>query len=81
MDTYSWLREFADSWWLIAMTAFFLGVSGWALRPWARERHAEIASIPLRNDTMPPPASDGADTTDPAAAGRDRLTDAQGDGQ
>lgn len=52
MDTYTLLRSFADSWFLIAMTAFFVGQIIWTLRPWSRERHRDIAQIPLRNDKL-----------------------------
>lgn len=50
MDTYSWLRELADSWVLLAMTAFYIGAIVWAFRPGSRETDAQIAAIPLRND-------------------------------
>ncbi|GMG84656.1 CcoQ/FixQ family Cbb3-type cytochrome c oxidase assembly chaperone [Paralimibaculum aggregatum] len=50
MDTYSLLRQFADSWWLLVMTAFFLGVVVFTLRPGSRRVHDDIANIPLRND-------------------------------
>lgn len=50
MDTYSLLRQIADSWVLLAMTLFFLGVVVWAFRPGSRAIHDEIASIPLRDD-------------------------------
>jgi cytochrome c oxidase cbb3-type subunit 4 len=53
METYSWMREFADSWALLAMTLFFLGVIVWAFRPGSRQTHRETAEIPLRNDTTP----------------------------
>jgi cytochrome c oxidase cbb3-type subunit 4 len=33
METYSFLRELADSWGLLAMTLLFLGVMLWAFRP------------------------------------------------
>lgn len=52
MDAYTLLRAFADSWFLIAMFAFFLGVSLWALRPGSRTLHDDLAHIPLRNDTL-----------------------------
>lgn len=52
MDTYTLLRSFADSWWLIAMVGFFVGVSAYALRPGSRAMHADIAAIPLRNDSL-----------------------------
>lgn len=50
MDTYSILREIADSWVLLLMTLFFLGVIAWAFRPGSRDTHAEISLIPLRDD-------------------------------
>ena len=53
MDTYSLLREFADSWVLLGMTLFYIGAILWAFRPGSREVHKDIANIPLRNDTMP----------------------------
>ena len=53
MDTYSFLRELADSWVLLAMTLFFIGSILFAFRPGSRKLHDEIASIPLRNDTVP----------------------------
>ena len=52
MDTYSILRQFADSWGLLAMVLFFLGVVLWVLRPGAKKIHDDIAQIPLRNDTL-----------------------------
>ncbi|MEM6904605.1 MAG: cbb3-type cytochrome c oxidase subunit 3 [Pseudomonadota bacterium] len=53
METYTWLRAFADSWFLIAMTLFFVGQILWTLRPGSRRKHADLASIPLRNDDFP----------------------------
>lgn len=53
MDTYSWMREFADSWALLALFLFFLGVIVWAFRPGSRETHRDAGSIPFRNDTIP----------------------------
>jgi cytochrome c oxidase cbb3-type subunit 4 len=50
MDTYSLLREFADSWALLAMFLFFASVIAWAFRPGSRATHDEIAQIPLRNE-------------------------------
>ena len=55
METYTILRAFADSWMLLAMTLFFLGVILWTFRPGASEKHREIAEIPLRNDGLPGP--------------------------
>ncbi|MEM7496717.1 MAG: cbb3-type cytochrome c oxidase subunit 3 [Pseudomonadota bacterium] len=53
METYSLLRAFADSWFLIVMTAFFIGVVLYTLRPGSRAKHADIAEIPLRHDDAP----------------------------
>ncbi|MEM0944103.1 MAG: cbb3-type cytochrome c oxidase subunit 3 [Pseudomonadota bacterium] len=53
METYTWLRAFADSWFLIAMTLFFVGQILWTLRPGSQRKHADLASIPLRNDDFP----------------------------
>jgi cytochrome c oxidase cbb3-type subunit 4 len=59
METYSILRHLADSWFLLAMTLFFLGMCLWAFRPGSRAQHQEIASSIFRNDDRPadvPPA-------------------------
>ncbi len=53
MDTYSLLREIADSWVLLAMFTFFMGVIIWAFRPGSRRVHEDTASIPFRNEDRP----------------------------
>ena len=53
MDTYSFLRQLADSWVLLAMTVFYIAAIVWAFRPGSKAVHEDIANIPLRNDTMP----------------------------
>ncbi len=53
MDTYSLLRQIADSWVLLAMTLFFLGVVVWAFRPGSSKVHDDIASIPFRHEHAP----------------------------
>lgn len=58
MDTYSFLRELADSWVLLGMTVFYIGAIVWAFRPGSRAVHDDIANIPLRNDTLPPQRCD-----------------------
>ena len=55
METYSFLREFADSWVLLAMCLFYVGVCLWVFRPSAKAADAEAAGIPFRNDTLPEP--------------------------
>ena len=53
MDTYSLLREFADSWALLALFTFFLGVIVWAFRPGSRKTHDEAGNIPFQNEDRP----------------------------
>ncbi len=50
METYTILREIADSWMLLAMTLFFLAVIAFAYRPGSRKVHDAAASIPFRDD-------------------------------
>lgn len=53
METYSLLREFADSWMLLALFTVFLGVFAWIWRPAAQKSHDEAANAIFRNDTKP----------------------------
>ena len=55
METYSFLRELADSWVLLALTLFFLGVILWAFRPGSRAQHRDTANIPFRHEDKPAP--------------------------
>ena len=54
MELYTLLRAFADSWFLVFMTLFYIGAIAWAFRPGSRAVHDEISQIPLRNDTLNP---------------------------
>ncbi|MBD3764320.1 MAG: cbb3-type cytochrome c oxidase subunit 3 [Rhodobacterales bacterium] len=58
MDTYSLLREFADSWALLLLTGVFVGVVLWAYRPGSRAIHDDAANAIFRNETKP--ACEGA---------------------
>ena len=51
METYSFLRELADSWVLLALCIFYIGAIAWAFRPGSRAVHEEIANIPLKDDS------------------------------
>lgn len=51
METYSLLREIADSWVLLAMFLFFLGCVFWAFRPGSRALHDDAARSILKEDT------------------------------
>ena len=48
METYTLLRAFADSWFLIAMFAFFIGAGIWAFWPGQRSARRDAAQIPFR---------------------------------
>jgi cytochrome c oxidase cbb3-type subunit 4 len=56
METYSFLREFADSWMLLFMFCFFIGVFFWVLRPGSRDTYQDTANIPFRHEDKPAPA-------------------------
>ena len=53
METYSLLREFADSWMLLILTGVFTAVIIWAFRPGSRPVHKDIAASIFRNDDKP----------------------------
>ncbi len=53
MDTYSFLREMADSWALLVLFVVFLGVILWALRPGSNKVHRDVANSIFRNEQKP----------------------------
>lgn len=50
---YHILREIADSWVLLAMFVFFVGVVVWAFRPGSNRAHRDAANTIFRNDEQP----------------------------
>ena len=52
LETYSSLRQFADSWWLLMMFGFLVGVVVWTFRPGSKRTHDDIADIPMRDDDL-----------------------------
>ena len=52
METYTILRQLADSWGLLVMLIFFGAVVVWTLRPGSRKTHDDLANLPLRNDRL-----------------------------
>ena len=50
METYTAMRHFADSWGLLAMAVFFIGVVIFAFRSGSRKSAQDAANIPLRED-------------------------------
>ncbi|MGX5804200.1 cbb3-type cytochrome c oxidase subunit 3 [Bradyrhizobium sp. Arg314] len=47
---YNLMREFADSWGLLAMALFFVGCIAFALRPGGRTPADHAAQIPFKDD-------------------------------
>jgi len=58
METYSLLREFADSWMLLALFLFFIGVVIFVFRPGSTKVYSDVASIPFRHEDKPAPRGD-----------------------
>ncbi|MCO5734819.1 cbb3-type cytochrome c oxidase subunit 3 [Rhizobium sp. SSA_523] len=50
MEIYTAMRHFADSWGLLAMALFFIGVVIVTLLPGAKSSAREAAKIPLKED-------------------------------
>lgn len=50
---YHFLREFADSWMLLAMVLFFAGAVFWAFRPGARAQQRDTADVIFRHEDKP----------------------------
>lgn len=53
-DTYSLLREFADSWALLVLFSFFVGAFVWVWRPGSRPIHDDAAQSIFRIDATSP---------------------------
>lgn len=49
-STYETLRQFADSWGLVLMTASFLAVALWPFRPGAKARNQAAATMIFEDD-------------------------------
>jgi cytochrome c oxidase cbb3-type subunit 4 len=58
MDLYSLMRQFADSWALLALFLVFVGVILWAFRPGSTRVHEDISNIPFRHEDKPAPAEE-----------------------
>jgi cytochrome c oxidase cbb3-type subunit 4 len=57
VESYSALRGFADSWGLVVLFLFFVGVVVWVFRPGSRRKHDDAASMIFRNEDKPKPDS------------------------
>ncbi len=58
METYSFLRGLADSWALLLLVLFFLGVILFVFRPGSRKTHRDAAESIFRNENRPAEADD-----------------------
>jgi cytochrome c oxidase cbb3-type subunit 4 len=58
MEMYTFLRELADSWVLLAMTGFYLTAILWVFRPSAKKIHEEMSNLPLRDEAYPGEAAE-----------------------
>ena len=74
MDTYSLLREIADSWVLLAMFGFFLGAAIFAFWPSLSDERRDASMIPFRNET----ATKTCDGTCAGCTSKDRSFDLKG---
>jgi cytochrome c oxidase cbb3-type subunit 4 len=57
---YHILREIADSWVLLGLFLFFVGMFAWAWRPGSRPVHSDASMVPFRHEDAP---ADTPDTT------------------
>jgi cytochrome c oxidase cbb3-type subunit IV len=58
MEIYTILRQFADSWVLLGLFSFFIGVVIWAFRPGSTATYEDTANIPFRHDDKPAAAKE-----------------------
>lgn len=61
MERYSFLRELADSWALLALVLFFVGAILFVFRPGARRLQRDAAESIFRHETRPAKADDKED--------------------
>lgn len=53
MEEYTFLRQLADSWFLVGLFAFFVGVVFWVFRPGSTKTYSDTANIPFRHEDKP----------------------------
>ena len=59
MESYSFLREFADSWMLLLLFAFFVLMALWVIfRPGSSKIYKDVADIPFRHEDKPAPTGE-----------------------
>jgi cytochrome c oxidase cbb3-type subunit 4 len=55
METYTFLRAFADSWALLTLFIIFVGIWFWVWRPGSRRKQDDAARSIFRNEKRPAP--------------------------
>ncbi len=58
MEDYTFLRQLADSWMLLGLFSFFIGVIIWVFRPGSKTTYQDTANIPFRHDDKPAAAKE-----------------------
>ncbi len=53
MESYTLLRQFADSWMLLLLFIFFVGIIVWVFRPGSTKTYQDTANIPFRHEDKP----------------------------
>ncbi|RKT28035.1 cytochrome c oxidase cbb3-type subunit 4 [Roseovarius halotolerans] len=53
METYTFLRAFADSWMLLFLFTFFVGMVIWVFRPGSTKTYEDPSGIPFRHEDKP----------------------------
>jgi cytochrome c oxidase cbb3-type subunit 4 len=54
MESYTFLRELADSWVLVAMFGFLIGAYIWTFLPSQKGAREDASLIPFRNESAAP---------------------------
>ena len=53
MEEYTLLRQFADSWMLLLLFTFFIGIVVWVFRPGSSKEYNDTPNIPFRHQDKP----------------------------
>ncbi len=59
MESYGFLRRLADSWGLLAMALFFVGLLFWVFRPGSGKQQSDAARQIFRNEDKPKDEENG----------------------
>lgn len=53
MELYTFLRAMADSWAVLGLTLFFIGMVFWVFRPGAKQLQQDAANVIFRHEKKP----------------------------